>query len=52
VRGVELHRPSSLPRAMRIDPHNSVSMLGSLIDNVIDATGMRSPATSRRRGAH
>jgi two-component system, CitB family, sensor kinase len=53
-RGVKLQiRPASYLRAMRIDPHDAVTMLGNLIDNAIDATGeMRSLATSRRRGAH
>ena len=39
-RGVQLQiRPESYLRAMRIDPHDAVTMLGNLIDNAIDATG-------------
>jgi sensor histidine kinase regulating citrate/malate metabolism len=39
-RGVKLQiRPASYLRAMRIDPHDAVTMLGNLIDNAIDATG-------------
>jgi sensor histidine kinase regulating citrate/malate metabolism len=47
VRGVKLQiRPASYLRAMRIDPHDAVTILGSLIDNVVDPNG----CARQRRG--
>jgi sensor histidine kinase regulating citrate/malate metabolism len=47
VRGVKLLiRPASYLRAMRIDPPDAVTIFGSLIDNVVDATWC---ARQRRR---